>query len=190
MGIHHCHCVGQLGFAFVVIRHHKIDAQFPAEIRLFNGGDAAVHGDDQIHILFLQHPNGGNVQAVAFLQPGGDIPDTVCPLFAEKIRQKTGGGDAVHIIVAVNSDGLLFFNGLTNPLRGLRHIGKSHGIQQAALSGSKKCPRFFGGVITPCHQHRSGQRGNSCGDQLVCFCLIQCRYVPCTVLQNRYTSKQ
>ena len=61
VGIHHSHSLRQDFLALVVVGDHQIHAQFPAQPGLFHGGDAAVHGDDQIDALFMKLVDGDGV---------------------------------------------------------------------------------------------------------------------------------
>ena len=87
-----------------MIRDDQIHALLPAEAGLLTGGDSAVHGDDQTDALGLQTDNGLLIEAVALLDPPGDIAGDLTALAPEKLRQQAGGGDAIHIVVAKDRD--------------------------------------------------------------------------------------
>ena len=79
--IHNGHGLGQSFLALVVVGNHQIHAQLLAESGFFNGGDAAVHGDDERNPLFSQGMEGDGIQSVALFQAAGDIGHAVGTVF-------------------------------------------------------------------------------------------------------------
>ena len=134
VGVHNGGGPGKLVLALVVVRNHQVQPQLPAQLRLLYGGDAAVHGDNELDPFALQLPDGDGVQAVALLQPPGDVAQTVGPLPTQKVCQKAGGGDAVHVVVAEDRNPLLVFKGLPHPGHGLVHIPQKEGVWQGTVT--------------------------------------------------------
>ena len=61
VGVHYGNGQGQGFLALMVICNDQIHAKLPAERRLFHGGDAAVYGDDKLHLVRCQLPQGDGV---------------------------------------------------------------------------------------------------------------------------------
>ena len=119
-----------IGAAFVVVGDDHVHADPGGMGRLLHRGDAAVDGDDQAHALGLQRIEGAAVEAVALLIAVGNIVITGQTLPAQVVRQQTGGGDAVHVVVAVDRHGLLPLNGAPNARAGPVHAEDQHGVVQ------------------------------------------------------------
>ena len=134
MGIHHRGGFRQGILAFVVIGDHQIDAQILAHPGFLDGGDTTVHGDDQLDAFCVELVNGDGVEAVAFLQPAGDVTDHVGTLMAQKIRQKAGGGDAVHVIIAENGDLFAPGQSKTHPGNSFVHVMHQKGVRHLAIA--------------------------------------------------------
>ena len=122
VGVHHGDSFRQNLFAFVVVGDDQIHAQFLAKLGFFHGGDAAVYGNDELYTLLCQCVEGQGVQAVAFLQPTGDLGQAVCAQTAEQVGEQASGGDAVHIVVAEYGDLLTTGHGKAHPAGGQVHI--------------------------------------------------------------------
>ena len=136
VGIHHGHRLGQGVLALVVVSDHQLHAQLPAQPGFLHGGDAAVHGDDEFYSFLMQLAQGDGVEAVALFQTAGDVADAVRAVAAQEIRQKTGGGDAVHVIVAKNGDFFLILDGQRHPSGGEGHVRHEKGSRRAERHGS------------------------------------------------------
>ena len=130
MGIHHGAGLGQDFLALMVVGDHQIHPQLPAQLCLSGGGNAAVHGDDQLDPFAVELADGNGIQAVALLQPPGNIADAVCALAAKKIRQKTGGGDTVHVIVTKYRNFFSIADGKPHPSGGKIHIRHQIRVRQ------------------------------------------------------------
>ena len=59
--VHHGGSPGQGVLALVMVGNYKINAQLPAKLRFLKGGDAAVHGDDELDPLAPQLPDGNGI---------------------------------------------------------------------------------------------------------------------------------
>ena len=131
MGVHHGDGVRELFFAFVVVGDDHVHTQAGGVSRLGQGGDAAVHGDDEGHALQRQLLHGLVVHAVALGETVGDVIAHVAPLRPEIMGEQTGGGDAVHVVVAVDGDRLLVAQ--RPPDAGGRQIHVFHQVGVAEL---------------------------------------------------------
>ena len=105
--VHHSHRLGEDLLALVVVRDHHIHTQGTCKLHLPGRGDAAVHCDNQCHFLPRQGSYRLLIEAIALLQPVWNIGDHMPAQTGEAISQQTGGGNAVHIIVPIHSQGLL-----------------------------------------------------------------------------------
>src|SRR5699024_11593505 len=65
-------------------------------IYLLVAGDAAVHGDHQRGALVPQALDGVLGQAVALLDPAGDVPQAPGTAAFQIVQQQDRGGDAVR----------------------------------------------------------------------------------------------
>ncbi len=134
VGVHHGHSLGEGVLAFVMVGDDQVDSQLPAQCRLLHGGDAAVHGDDELHALAGELPDGDGVQAVALLQTAGDVAAAVGALLSQVVRQQAGGGDAVHVVVAENGDFLPTAQGQSHPAGGQVHVRHPVGVRQGGVA--------------------------------------------------------
>ena len=158
-GVHHRHGLGQDLFALVVVGDDHVHPQGPGVLHLLGGGDAAVHRDNQGDPLAGQGVNGVVVQAVPLFGTVWDVADHLATQRAEKLGEQTGGGDAVHVVVAVDGDGLLLPDGPGNALHGLLHIPQEKGVvEQVGAMGQKGRGRW-GGVHPPGTQNGGAQGG-------------------------------
>ena len=158
VGVNHRDCLGQGILAFVVVGDDQIHAQLFAQLSLGHGGNAAVHGDDELNPLVVKLVQGNGVQTVALLQPTGDVADTAAAVAAEKVRQQAGGGNAVHVIVAEDRDFFLVFDGQRHPSGGQSHVRHQKGVGQGSVA--IQIGLCLGTVLNaPGGQHHGGQWG-------------------------------
>ena len=145
-GVHYRRGGGQGGLALVVVGDHQLHPQGGSAGRLLHGGDAAVHRDDEAHPLA---PEGGHrlpVEAVALLHPVGDVGDHRPPLPAEEVGEQAGGGDAVHVVVAVDRDMFPRRQRPAHPRRGPVHVLHEKRVQELAPAGVQKGAGLLRGV--------------------------------------------
>ena len=135
--VYHCNGTGQRILALVMVGDNQVDAQRGAKLGLLNGGDAAIHGDDECDTLPLQLLDGNGVQAIAFLQAAGNVGNTMHPVAAQEVGQQAGGGDAVHIVVAENGNGFALGHGQGHAggsqIHVLHGIGRDEGSVTAQI---------------------------------------------------------
>ena len=74
VGIYHCHRMGQVLLALMMVRYHHIHTQRGGVFHLVVAGDAAVHRHHQRGALVIEPPDGVPAEAVAVLDAAGDIP--------------------------------------------------------------------------------------------------------------------
>ena len=157
--IDHCRGVGQGLLALVMIRNDQIDAQRIGVGGFLHTGDAAVHGDDQRHAGFRERADRLAAQAVALLGAAGDVHDRVRAAGAQIVGQKAGGGDAVHIIIAVYRNLFAVGQRAGDALNGLVHIlHQKRGVGQCALA-LERLGRLLGGRHAARGQHARHQIG-------------------------------
>ena len=106
----------------MVVGDDQVDAQLPGVGGLLHGGDAVVHRDDQGIALVRQFFQRVPVHAVAALGAQGQFAAHLRAQVGEILVQNGGGGNAVHVVVAVNDDGLALLHGAVQPLHRLVHI--------------------------------------------------------------------
>ena len=114
----------------MVVGDDQVDAQLFGVGGLLHGGDAVVHRDDQGIALVRQLFQHVLVHAVAALGAQGQFAAHLRAQVGEILVQNGGGGDAVHVVVAVNDDGLAVLHGAVQPLHRLVHIPDGKRIGQ------------------------------------------------------------
>ena len=122
VGVHHRNGGREGGFALVVVGDDEVHPQRGGQVGLLHGGDAAVHGDDELHTLGVETLHSGGAQAVTLLHPVGDVGSDGRPQGAEVVGQQAGGGDAVHIVIAIDRDVLSAVYGGPDARHGSVHI--------------------------------------------------------------------
>ena len=122
--------------ALMVIGDYEIEPEASGKNRLLGGGDAAVDRDDEGTALFPELLQSGGVQPVAFVVAVGNVPAAVHSAAAQIVREKTGGGDAVHVVIAVDRDPFLSLNREENPVAGFLHPQHPQRIQKTGLPGA------------------------------------------------------
>ena len=157
-GVHHRRGVGQLVLALVVVGDHKVHADLPGVAGLLHAGDAAVHGDDQRHALVPQAPQGVPAQAVAVLDPPGDVLQAVRPPGAEVVHHKHGGGDAVHVVIAEYRHPLPGGQGPADALHRPVHVPHEQGGPEQPLLPLQEGGGLLRGGDAPGGQH-GGEEG-------------------------------
>ena len=158
-GVHHGHGLGQDLFALVVVGDDHVHPQGPGVLHLLGGGDAAVHRDNQGDPLAGQGVNGVVVQAVPLFGTVWDVADHLATQRAEKLGEQTGGGDAVHVVVAVDGESLLLPDGPGNALHGLLHVSQEKGVVEQVGAVGQKGRGRWGGVHPPGTQNGGAQGG-------------------------------
>ena len=184
MGVHHGQGLGDLLLALVVVGDDKVDTLLPGIFHLMDGGDAAVHGDDQIHTLLGQMVHGPTVDAVALVQAVGDVIDHMPPLAAQIVGQQTGGGDTVHVVVAVDSDLLPMGQGL--PDAGDRHVHVLHEERflELLFTAGEQFVGLLHGSYAPGAEGGGHQDGNPTLSHGFIWLFRPCRNVPLLILHG------
>ena len=183
VGVHHGHGPGQVLFALVVVGDHKIHPKPAAQLRLVVGGDAAVHGDDEIDLLAVELADGQLVEPVALFQAGGDIAGHPGPETLQKIGEQTRGGDAVHVIVPKHGDMLPPGDGKAHPVSSGFHVLHQEGRAQGGV-GAQVVPGALHVPVAP-GREGTGAEGPIAGPlELLHFLLSVLRYVPSSKLHT------
>jgi hypothetical protein len=86
----------------------------------------------------VQRLDGRRVQTVALLQPVGDIELTGGAAGPEILRQQAGGGDAVHVVVAVDGHSLAVRQGTADTTHRRLHVRQQQRVLQKLLAGPEK----------------------------------------------------
>ena len=185
--IDHGGAVGQALLALVVIGDDELHAELSAHVGLVQCGNAAVHRDDQPHALGRELFDGGRIQAVALLQPAGNVIKAVRAQRAQAFDQKTGGRDAIHVVIAENGDLCTACNGGLEKLRGLAQLLHGQRVAQRRIDVQKR-PRRFRRFIAAPAEHACGQGRIARPLERLNLCLLRLRNVPDSVLHTKYTS--
>ena len=161
MGVHHGHGAGKFLLALMVVSDHHIHTQRIGEVHFVVAGNAAVHGDHQGSALIVEALNGVLAEAVAVLDPAGDIAQAAGAAAFQIIQQQHRGGNAVHIVVAEHGDDLPIGDGPLDTGNGLVHILHQHGGDSQAPVPLQILGRALGGGDAPGRQHDGQQIGIS-----------------------------
>ena len=135
MRVDDCDGLGKLELAFMVVGDDELHAELPAQSRLLVCRNAAVDGDDQLHILLVERPHGNFVEPVALFQPCGNVACHMSAALSEKVRQKTCGCNAVYVVVSEHADMLAPLERPFDPRRGLIHIEQVKGGGKRHVGG-------------------------------------------------------
>ena len=147
----------------MMVGDDHVDADLRGMRGLLNGGNAAVDRYDKAHALRLERIERGAVEPVALLVAVGDIGHAPESLSAQIVRDKAGGGDAVHIIVAVDRNGLPVPYRAQDALTRLVHVQHQHGVAQQLLPAGDERVCLGGSPDPPQHQHHRQQRREARG---------------------------
>ena len=123
---------------------------------------------------------GDGIQAITLLQPSGNVADAACAVAAQKIRQKTGGGNTVHVIVAENGNFFTLFNGQRHPSGGKVHIRHQKRVEQRSVA-IQILFCLTAVFDSPAGQHHSGQRRVARAHQRVHSPHIRLLHIPNSV---------
>ena len=85
------------------------------------------------------------IQSVALPQAAGDVWDNSSAPGGEKLGEQAGGGNSVHIVVAVDSDELPPLQGQAHPLGSRVHILQEKGVGDGLPAGGEQAD----GVLWP-----------------------------------------
>ena len=166
LAVYNCDGPGELAVAaLVMVGDDDLQPDPGGVVHLGQGGDAAVHGDEEIDAPGAEGVHSAVIQPVALLVPVRYVGQTAEALGAQIVRQQAGGGDAVHIIVAVDGDGLAPGDGLSDPFNGCRHAGHQHGVVQHFIA-EEQLRRRLAAADAPLGQHRGQQRRKAALQQL------------------------
>ena len=141
----------------MVVGDDHVDSQRLGQDSLIPGSNAAVHRDDQCDPLLRQQLHCLPVQAIALIQAAWDIGHHPGTFAYQKVGQQTGGGDAVHVIVAVNRHHLPPFNGLPHPNNCPVHVLQQHGVIQNIRRRGQQTTDLVQVAHSPGGQHRRHQ---------------------------------
>ena len=106
---------------------------------------------------------------------------------AQKAGQQTGGGDAVHIIVAEDGDFFTPGHGKANPAGGQVHILHQERIVQGRIAAQIGLG-LFGIHDTPGGEHHGSQGSIPALDQSIHCTHLRLGGLPDTIFHKQYTS--
>ena len=130
-----CDGLRQIRLTLMVVGDDELHAELPAQSRLLICRNAAIDGDDQLHILLVERPHGNFVEPVALFEPCGNVACHMSAALSEKVRQKTCGRNAVYVVVSEDADMLAPFESPFDPRRGLIHIEQVKGGGKRHIGG-------------------------------------------------------
>ena len=116
------HAVRQtVGADLVMVRHDHIQSQFVGYFNFKVAGDAAIGGDHQGAASGPNFSDGIGVESISLGHALGKVIVDSDSEIAEKVNQESGGGYAVHIVIAKYGDFLARFNRLDDSVHGFLH---------------------------------------------------------------------
>ena len=134
--------VGQRLRRPVVIGDHAVHAQMLRQIDQRAVGDAAVHRHQQAAAL-RDSADGCLVQAVSLRVAIRQIDIHVCIQAAQMGVQNGGGGDAVHVVIAIDGDGGASCQVISNAIHGGAHVAEQIRVSQVVQRRMQKALRFL-----------------------------------------------
>ena len=151
--------VRQVRAGAVVVGDDDVHAQFFGQRRHVHGVDAAIHGDEQVGVL-RQRAHGLLVEAVALAvavgQVGANVRAQRCQVQVEDGR----GGDAVHVVIAVDADAFARLQRRAHALHGPAHVREQQRVVEQFLAGGEEGARLGGGGDAALHEDRVQQPGH------------------------------
>ena len=88
----------------VVVGDEHIDAAGARGGHLLDGGDRAVHGDQQLRAAFDQPIHGRRGEPVTLRLAVRQVPVDVCAQLTQRADEDRGGAHAIAVVVAVHGD--------------------------------------------------------------------------------------
>ena len=159
MGMHHGAGGWQVRAQGVMVGDHPVDAHLRAGRHFVHAAHAAVHGDDQARIAGgLQLLDAVQVQAVAIRKAVGDEEGHLGAELLQGPYQQGRGGDPVHVIVAVDHDAFMGFDGPADADHGRVHTRQQVGVR-AARPGRIEAPGQILGAIRAAQPSQPRQAG-------------------------------
>ena len=129
----------------MVVGDDHVDAALQGVVRLVDGGDAAVNGDDERDVVgALEARDRVHVQAVALLDAVGDVRVHGHAAAAQIVREHARRRDAVDVVVAEDGHVLPPLNGGADARDGFVHVLQEHGVERALVAAAEKIARLPG----------------------------------------------
>ena len=147
----------------VMVGDDQIHAELAGHVGGLERRDAAIDGDENARARLGQGAHRLAVEAVAFLDPMGDIEIDLGAEQGQQLPEDGDAGDAVDVVVAVDGDLLFLLDGLAQAGDGRldpRHMGRPDQLGQLRLQEHVA----LGGLRDPAieqhlrHQRRDPQR--------------------------------
>ena len=138
--------VGQRLARPVVVRDDHLEPAGARFRHLFDGGDAAVDGEDEAAPFVREARERLGAHAVALVEAARQVPVDVGAQLAQKMDGEGGGGDAVDVVIAMHADASPAGDRGADSLAGERHVAEQEGVVRRPLPG-QECPRGGGVVV-------------------------------------------
>ena len=137
----------------MVVGDDDVHAQFFGQRRHVHGVDAAVHGEQQAGVL-RQGAHGLLVEAVALAVAVGQVGANVRAQRGQVQAEDGRGGDAVHVVIAVDADALALCQRRAQAGDGFFHVREQQRVAQYFFARGKKGPRLVRGRYAALHKER------------------------------------
>ena len=147
---------GQALARAVMIGDHYLQSEFPRTIHLRRRRDRAVHGDEQPGALGCEPLNGGGGEPVAVVEPARQVPGNASAQAPQRPHEHRGGGDAIHVVVAVHHNRRSARHVVEDPIARRAHVPKQERI--VPLAALEEAPRALRRVISAPHENRRHRR--------------------------------
>ena len=151
---------GRIAVPIVMVGDDQIDAALASDEGGFDGGDAAIDGDDEFGAVVDDLGQGLGIQAVSFVDAMGNVGFDFSAEEGDGVPENAGGGDAIDVVIAVDDDFFRVGDGLGDAPGGGGETGQEGRLGQGAQAGGKKA---LGGVESgnpPIEEHLPDERGN------------------------------
>ena len=170
--------------ALVVVGDDQPHAQLAAELRLLERRDAAVDRDDQPHALRGKLPDRPGIEAVALLEPSGDMICAIRAARAQIIRQEAGRRDAVDVIIAEHRNARAVAKRLLDRGDGAVHLPEQQRLLQRAVRPQERLG-LLGRLAAARAEHTRRQRAIAAALQRRHGRRIRLSDFPSSVLQSK-----
>ena len=133
VGVYHGFGAREYLGRLVVVGNYKLHAEFVYLLSLGNARDAVIHGNDKLYALLMQFAHGVYRHAVAFLT----LVDIICNVRTHALQvavKDSGSGNAVAVVIAVNTNKAVGIYKFIDSISRLLHIRSNEGVFQLVIA--------------------------------------------------------
>ena len=172
MGINDGTAGGQFPVTLMVVGHDRVNTESARISNLVHGGDAGVHGDDEIGTVLRQLVHGRAGHTISLADAVGNITGYIRADRGKIEVERGDGGHAVHVVISVDDNIFPCRHGAQHAGDGRLHILHGERVAENATVTVQKQLSLRRVAIASiiqktCHQRGDPQRGRKGVDRLV-----------------------